>query len=52
VGGIKELARVVPAEPGKPVRKEASGDDWSAVTSQAGWGLWAVLRRGPGVSDA
>lgn len=23
----------------------ATGTDWSAVTAEAGWGLWAVLRR-------
>jgi hypothetical protein len=25
--------------------RRASGTAWTAVTAEAGWGLWAVLRR-------
>jgi SAM-dependent methyltransferase len=36
----------VPIETVLGALEKASGADWSAVMSHAGWGLWAVLRRG------
>ncbi|MEV5967445.1 methyltransferase domain-containing protein [Kribbella sp. NPDC051952] len=35
----------VPIPPVLAALEDASGATWSAVTSPAGWGLWAVLRR-------
>jgi SAM-dependent methyltransferase len=36
----------VPVEVVHAALTRASGTAWSAVTAEAGWGLWAVLRRG------
>lgn len=35
----------VPIETVRSALATASGAGWSAVTAEAGWGLWAVLRR-------
>ncbi len=36
----------VPIQTVRAALERASGGEWSASTAEAGWGLWAVLRRG------